>query len=205
MTVEVPEREGRRKSHRTTKNYQAARVLACRSFVKSKHCSVGLECVPVEQDGEFEDLELPTEVRDQCRRVPRKRRGVSLLGSAANMQYCMRAGLGQAAEPPTQTYERVTMQSVERFACDQHDHVSFAQAWMLMSKGIAHTLDCDFRLVQPAVMAPLQRRLEGGENQNSPSMRLISNINLKVGHYSRRVNALIKLKERGLICVENRK
>ena len=56
------------------------------------------------------------------------------------------------------------MQSVERFACDQHDHVSFAQAWMLMSKGIAHTLDYDFGLVQLAVMAPLQR-LEGGLRQ----------------------------------------
>ena len=70
----------------------------------------------------------------------------------------MRVGLGQPAEPPTQTYERVekalvTMQSVERFACDQHDLVSFAQAWMLMNKGIAHALDYDFRLVQPAVMA----------------------------------------------------
>ena len=31
-------------------------------------------------------------------------------------------------------------------------------------------------------MAPLQRRLEGGENQNSPNMRLISNINLKGEH-----------------------
>ena len=29
-----------------------SRVLACRSFVKSKYCSVGLECVPVERDGE---------------------------------------------------------------------------------------------------------------------------------------------------------
>ena len=27
-------------------------VLACRSFVKSKDCSVWVECVPVEQDGE---------------------------------------------------------------------------------------------------------------------------------------------------------
>ena len=31
---------------------------------------------------------------------------------------------------------------------------------MLMSKGVAHSLDYDFRLVPPAV-APLQRRLEG--------------------------------------------
>ena len=67
---------------------------------------------------------------------------------------------------PTQTIERVekalaTLQSIERFACDQHDHVSFAKAWMLMRKGLTHALDYDFRLVPPAVMAPLQRRLEG--------------------------------------------
>ena len=51
------------------------------------------------------------------------------------------------------------------FVCDQHDRVSFAKAWMLMSKGVAHALDYDFRLVPLAVMAPLQRRLEGGLGQ----------------------------------------
>ena len=74
------------------------------------------------------------------------------------------------AEPPTQTIGRVekalaTLQSIERFSCDQHDHVSFAKAWMLMGKGVAHALDYDFRLVPPAVVAPLQRRLEGGPRQ----------------------------------------
>ena len=56
----------------------------------------------------------------------------------------------------------MTLQSIERFACDQHDHVSFAKAWMLMSKEFAHALGYDLRLVPPAVMAPLQRRLERG-------------------------------------------
>ena len=79
----------------------------------------------------------------------------------------MHVGLGQPAEPRTQTTERVernlaTLQSIERFACGQHDHVSFAKAWMLMSQSIAHALDYDFRLVPLAVIAPLQRRLEGG-------------------------------------------
>ena len=119
---------------------------------------------------QIEDQELPTEDRDLCTRVSRKRHGVSLLGSAANMQHGMHVGLGSLAEPPSQTTERVekalvTLQSIERFACDQHDHVSFAKAWMLMSKGVAHALDYDFRLVPPAVMAPLQRRLEGGLRQ----------------------------------------
>ena len=52
---------------------------------------------------QFEDEELPTEVRDLCVKVTRKRHGVSLLGCAANMQCCMHVGLGQPAEPPTQT------------------------------------------------------------------------------------------------------
>ena len=47
------------------------------------------------------------EVRDLCLEVPRKRLDVSLLGSAANTQHCMHVGLGQAAEAPTQTIERV--------------------------------------------------------------------------------------------------
>ena len=42
-----------------------------------------------------------------CMRVPRKRHGVSLLGSAANMQYCTHVGLGQPAEPPMQATKRV--------------------------------------------------------------------------------------------------
>ena len=94
---------------------------------------------------QFEDQELPM-------RVPRKRHGVSLHGSAANAEHCMHVGLGQPAEPLTQTTERVeealaTLQSIEIFACDQHDHISFAKAWMLMGKGVAHALDYDFRLI----------------------------------------------------------
>ena len=70
------------------------------------------------------------------------RHGVSLLGCVANTQYGMHVGLGQPAEVPTQTIERVekaltTLQSIERFACDQHDHFSFAKAssmpWILVS------------------------------------------------------------------------
>ena len=58
----------------------------------------------------------------------------------------MHVGLGKPAEVPTQTTERVekalmTLQSIERFAYDQHDHVSFAKAWMLASRGVAHALD----------------------------------------------------------------
>ena len=73
---------------------------------------------------QFEDAELPIEVRNLCLKIPRERHGVSLLGSAANAQHCMQVGLGQPAEVPTQTVERVekalmTMQSIERFACDQ--------------------------------------------------------------------------------------
>ena len=118
----------------------------------------------------FEDAELQIEIRNLCLKIPRKRHGVGLLRSAANAQHCMHVGLGQFAEPPTQTTERVekapvTLQSIERFACDQHDHVSFAKAWMLMSKGVAHALDYDFRQAPPAAMVPLQRRLEGGLRQ----------------------------------------
>ena len=119
---------------------------------------------------QFEDAELPMEVRDLCLTIPRKRHGVSLFGSAANTQHCMHVGVGQPAEAPTQTTETVekalsTLQNIERFACDQHDYVCFAKAWMLMSRRVPHALDYDFRLVPPAVMAPLQRRLEGGLRQ----------------------------------------
>ena len=81
--------------------------------------------------GQCEDAELPLSVRDLCLRIPRKRHGVNLLGFEANAQ---------------QTKERVekalvTVQNIERFACDQRDYVSFAKAWMLISKGVAHALD----------------------------------------------------------------
>ena len=78
------------------------------------------------------------EVRNPCLRVPRKRQWRKLLRGCEN---------------------------IERFACAPHDHVSFAKAWLLMSRGVAHVLGYDFRLVPPAVMAPLQRRLEGGLRQ----------------------------------------
>ena len=66
---------------------------------------------------QFEDAELPTEVRNLCLKIPRKRHGVSLLGSAANVRHCMHVGLGQPAEVPTQTIESVekalmTLQSI---------------------------------------------------------------------------------------------
>ena len=94
---------------------------------------------------QFEDAELPIEVRHLCLKIPRKRTGVSLVGPAANAQHCMHDGLGQPAEVPTQTVERVekaptTLQSIESFACDQQDHCSFAKAWVpwIMISGWSH-------------------------------------------------------------------
>ena len=80
------------------------------------------------------------------------------------MHHTMHVGLVQPAEAPTQTVERLvkspkTLQGIERFACDRHDHVNFAKAWVLLSWGVAHASDCEFRLVLPLVMSPLQRRL----------------------------------------------
>ena len=65
---------------------------------------------------QFEDAELPMEVRNLCLKIPRKRCGVSLLGSAANTQHCMHVGLDQPAEAPTQTIER------EEGSCDVAEH-----------------------------------------------------------------------------------
>ena len=48
---EVPEKGRASQKSSNHKNCHAPRV-ACRSFVKSKDCRVGLECVPVQQDGE---------------------------------------------------------------------------------------------------------------------------------------------------------
>ena len=92
-------------------------------------------------------------------RVPSKRCGINLLGSTAH--------LGALAEPSPQTRERLakavrTLSAVEQLACDQHDHVSFAKAWVLLSKGVAQALDFDSRLVSPPVVASLQRNLEVG-------------------------------------------
>ena len=114
---------------------------------------------------QFEDAEPRPEVRNLCLKIPRKRHGVSLLGSAANAPHGMH--VGQPAEVPTQTIERVekalmTLQSIERFACDQHDRVSFAKAWMLMSKGSCACLGLCFQAVStsgdgPAAVTPGRR------------------------------------------------
>ena len=62
-----------------------------------------------------------------------------MLRSAANVQRTMHVGLGQSAEA-TRTVERLekalkTLLSFERFAPDQHDHVSFAKAWDAVESG----------------------------------------------------------------------
>ena len=72
-----------------------------------------------------------------------------LTWSAANVQHCMHVGLGQPAVAATQTVERLekaldTLQSIERFAWDQHDHVSFAKAWMTITP-----LDCGPKKPEP--------------------------------------------------------
>ena len=123
---------------------------------------------------QFEDLELPIEVREICDvKIPRRRQGVSLPGvcSERAVTACMSAW----ANLLSRRHRRLTgwrralatLQSIQRLACDQHDHVSFAKAWMQMSRGVAHALDYDYRLVPPAVMAPLRRRLEGGLDRRS--------------------------------------
>ena len=54
-----------------------------------------------------EDQALPLEIRRLCGKVPRKRMGIELLGSAADEQYIMHVGLDQPAEPPPQTVDRL--------------------------------------------------------------------------------------------------
>ena len=62
-----------------------------------------------------------------------------------------------------------TLEVIERLACGQHDHVSFAKAWMLLRR-VAQALDNDFRLVPPLVLAPLQRRPENGLRLTMPTL-----------------------------------
>ena len=149
---------------------QSIERFAC-TLAEAAHRLQGYKCcVWAPGFEQFEDQELPLVIWKQCAKVPRERLGISLLGSAANVQH-----LGQPAEAPTETVERLgkalkTLQSTERFACDQHDHVSFVKAWMLLSRGVEHALDCDFRLVPPLVMVPLQRRLENGQRQTMSAL-----------------------------------
>ena len=98
-------------------------------------------------------------------RLPRQRCGIELLGSAANADFSIHVSLGLDQLVPSQTTKRVdqalgTLKKIVDFACTQHDHVSFAKAWMLASRKVAHALDYDFKPVPPPMMAPLQRRLE---------------------------------------------
>ena len=99
---------------------------------------------------------------------PKGRQGIELFGSAANVQYTMHVGVGEPAGAPTQTVDRLekalrTLQGIERFPWDHH--VSFAVAWLMLSRGVVHSVDCDFRLVPRMVMVPLQRRLQVGLRQ----------------------------------------
>ena len=88
------------------------------ALADASHRLRGLKCgerAPgVEQ---FEDAELLMEVGNLCLKIPRKRHGVSLHGSAANAQYCMHVGLRQPAEAPSLTIERV-----EKALADAAEH-----------------------------------------------------------------------------------
>ena len=55
----------------------------------------------------FKDREVPLEIRNLCTKVPRKRLGIGLLGSGANVQHATHVGLNQPDEAPTQTVERL--------------------------------------------------------------------------------------------------
>ena len=50
---------------------------------------------------QFEDNQLPSEVRNVCQMVSRKRMGISQLGSSSNVQHAMEVCLGQPAQAPT--------------------------------------------------------------------------------------------------------
>ena len=102
---------------------------------------------------QFEDQALPHEIKSLCAKVPKKGQGIELLGSAAHVQYTMHVGLGQHAKALTQIVARLvtaltTLRRIERLACDQHDHVSFAEA---------HALDHDFMLVLMSPAAAVSR------------------------------------------------
>ena len=122
-------------------------------------------------------------VRNLCLKIPRKRHRVSLLRSAANAQHCMHVRLSQPADAPTHTMREWRRLS-RRCRTVRDFHVSFAKAWMLMGKGVAHALDYDFRLVPPAVMAWVQRRLEGDAQRSSSG----DCTGLSRGHWCRSVS-----------------
>ena len=85
--------------------------------------------------------------------VPRKRQKISVLALGASARHTTGVQLGELAmaPAPTQTQERLAkaLEAVDQLACDQHDHVSFAEAWKLLSKEVAHAPDFDFRRIPP--------------------------------------------------------
>ena len=98
-------------------------------------------------------------------------RGQSSLGQRTQMQYVLcNVDLEPTLTEPAfrSTLERVekglgdAADKIERFACDQHDCVSFAKAWMLMSKGIAHVLGL-------LTFDWSHRRVDGGRCNSTPS------------------------------------
>ena len=116
-------------------------------------------------------FELPMEVRNLCLKIPRKRHGVSLLWLCSERAALHACRLGQPAEAPTQTIERVekaltTLQSIQRCSSRPRQLCE----GVLMNRGVAHALNYDFRLVPPFAMAPLQRRLGNGLRQAEMSL-----------------------------------
>ena len=90
-------------------------------------------------------------LRELCVKIKCERDGLELLGSAANKQFAapvQTGGKRQFIAKKTKARlpklcERCEQSAVCRLACDQNDHVSFARAWMLLSKAVAHSHQCE--------------------------------------------------------------
>ena len=84
--------------------------------------------------------------REPLCQTPEETPEMSPFGSSATAQCSAGVQLGGLAAAPPQTQERPAkalqaLEAVEQLACDQHDHVSFAKAWMSLCKRVAMPSD----------------------------------------------------------------
>ena len=100
----------------------------------------------------------------------------------------------------------VSVESVFRTKIDRdQSSVERSNLRKILERKAEIAIQGEKKLEEDSLMLKLILRAEIGneENPNSLYRSLVSNLNLKRRHYFKRDNVLIRLKEKGLICVKS--
>ena len=118
---------------------------------------------------QFEDRALPDDIRGLRMKLSRQRCGIELSGSAANAARTMQVAPGPGVTVPSQTTKRVDHALDTQRICSTWPR-QLCLGVDACQPMVAHAIDNVLRLVPLAMIASLQRRMEGGIRRSVSSL-----------------------------------